>query len=75
VDEAREETDHGTVERVGMDETSSRKGHNYITLFYDLDNKQLLFGTKGRKQDVVREFAEDLEAYGGDANQRPRRGQ
>jgi len=69
VDEARKEADHGEVERVGMDETSSRKGHNYITLFYDLDNKQLLFGTTGRKQEVVSQFAEDLAAHGGDPNQ------
>jgi transposase len=69
VEEGRKKADYGKVERVGMDETSSRKGHNYITLFYDLDNKQLLFGTSGRKQGVVSEFAEDLEAHGGDPNQ------
>jgi transposase len=69
VEEARKEADHGEVERVGMDETSSRKGHHYITLFYDLDNKQLLFGATGRKQGVVSEFAEDLIAHGGDPNQ------
>lgn len=63
VEKARKESDHGEVERVGMDKTSSRKGHNYITLFYNLDNKQLLFGTTGRKQGVVSEFAEDLIAH------------
>jgi len=69
VEEAWKGSDHGEVERVGMDETSSRKGHNYITLFYDLDNKQLLFSTTGQKQGVVSEFAEALEAQGGDPNQ------
>jgi len=69
VEEARKEADHGAVKRVGMDETSSRKGHNYITLFYDLDQRQLLFGVTGRKQGVVSEFADDLEAHGGDRNQ------
>lgn len=66
VEEAREEADFSEVERVGMDETASRRGHNYITLFYDLDEKRLLFGTEGRKQGVVSEFAADLRAHGGD---------
>ncbi len=48
VDEAREKVDISEVERVGMDETASRRGHNYITLFYDLDEKRLLFGTEGQ---------------------------
>ena len=69
VDEAREEADHAEVERIGMDETASRRGHNYITLFYDLDEKRLLFGTEGRKQGVVSEFAADLRAHGGDPDQ------
>ncbi len=69
VDEARKEMDCSGVERIGMDETASRRGHNYITLFYDLDEKRLLFGTEGRDQSVVSAFREDLQAHGGDPAQ------
>ncbi len=69
VEEARGDADYSEVERIGMDETASRRGHNYITLFYDLDEKLLLFGTEGRKQGVVSAFREDLQAHGGHPDQ------
>ncbi|WP_347567679.1 hypothetical protein [Acidithiobacillus thiooxidans] len=31
------------VHAIGVDETSSRRGHDYITLFVDLREKRLLF--------------------------------
>lgn len=66
VDEAREEADFSEVQRIGMDETASRRGHNYITFFFDLDVKRLLYGAEGRDQETVHAFAEDLRAHGGD---------
>jgi transposase len=36
------------VRHIGIDETSLRKGHNYITVVHDLDAKRLLFATEGR---------------------------
>ncbi|MEC0133141.1 hypothetical protein P4H31_29880 [Paenibacillus odorifer] len=30
-----------------MDETSSRRGHRYITLFVNVDRKVVLFATEG----------------------------
>jgi len=37
VDEARENTDAAEVKRVAFDETAARRGHDYITLFVDID--------------------------------------
>ncbi len=48
-----------------MDETAARRGHAYISLFHDLDAGRLLFACEGRKAEVVAQFADDLEAHGG----------
>ena len=36
------------VRRVGIDETSRRKRHKYVTLFVDLDQSRVLYATKGK---------------------------
>ncbi|MFT5387604.1 MAG: transposase, partial [Candidatus Omnitrophota bacterium] len=40
VNKALSNNDYSQVTTVGMDETSKRKGHDYITLFVDLMKKQ-----------------------------------
>ncbi len=69
VEEARREADFSEVRRVGMDETASRRGHNYISLFFDLDEKRLLYGAEGHDQGTVSAFAVDLSAHGCDPDQ------
>lgn len=66
VDEARQAADHSQVKHVGMDETSRRKGHNYVSLFVDLDETRVLFATDGKDASTVDRFKEDLIAHGGD---------
>jgi transposase len=66
VDEARGARDDRKVTAVGMDETSSRRGHNYISLFVDLVARRLRFSTPGRDAATVHAFAADLTAHGGD---------
>lgn len=61
---ARAREDHAGVTRLAVDETSSRRGQNYITLFHDADARRLLFATPGRKADT---FAADLHSHGGEA--------
>lgn len=65
VEEARAARNDAEVSAVGIDETSSRRGHNYISLFVDLEARRLLFGTPGRDADTVHRFADDLRAHGG----------
>ncbi len=65
VDQARARQDMRSVKLVGIDETSLRRGHNYITVVHDLDAKALLFATPGRDHQTVEQFAVDLEAHGG----------
>lgn len=54
------------VQIVGIDETSLRRGQNYITVVHDLDAKRLLFATEGRDHKTVLDFVADLKAHGGD---------
>ena len=67
VEEARSEQDYSRVCTVGMDETSSKRGHNYITVFVDMDKSMVLFATPGKDAATLAAFKEDLEAHGGQA--------
>jgi transposase len=65
VQSARAQADYSEVSRVGIDETSARRGQDYISLFFDLDRKRLLFGTNGKGHETVKAFTEDLKAHSG----------
>ena len=69
VSQARELDDMSQVKIVGVDETSLRKGQNYITVVHDLDVKRLLYACQGRDHQSVVDFADDLKAHGGDPAQ------
>lgn len=63
---ARAAADFSGVARVGVDETSRRKGHNYLTTFVDLDRQRAMFVCEGRDASTVASFAADLSEHGGD---------
>jgi len=65
VDKGRSEADHSKVKNVGFDETSSRRGHDYVSLFVDLEGPQVLFATEGKDSSTVERFKQDLIAHGG----------
>jgi len=67
VEQARDRADHGEVRRVAFDETASRRGHNYVSLFVDLDCRRVLFVADGKDAATVGAFAADLQEHGGDA--------
>lgn len=66
VDLARSKADHSTVTQVGMDETAARRGHDYMALFVDMQERKVLFTTPGKDSATVAAFAEDLKAHQGD---------
>ena len=66
---ARAKEDYSDVKRIGIDETSVKKGHNYVTFFFDLDNRKLLFGTEGKDNETIKEFVADLKRHGGNPEQ------
>ena len=69
VNAARAKDDMSTVRHIGIDETSTKKGQNYITVVHDLEAKRLLFATPGRDHQTVLDFAQDLKDHGGKPEQ------
>jgi len=62
---ARSEEDYSGVKVVGVDETSARKGHDYVSLFVDLEEKRTIYVTEGKDQTVVQDFVNDFVAHNG----------
>lgn len=69
VDRAREEVDMSDVTQVGVDETSWKTKHQYITLFADLNKRRVLFVTENKDADTVAQFQMDLFDHQGVAKQ------
>lgn len=69
VDSSVAKLDLSGVTQVGVDETSFRKGHQYVTLFVDLDTSRVLFATEGKGADTINRFREFFEKHGGDRHQ------
>jgi transposase len=66
VDASRQEADFSAVKDVGVDETSSKRGHNYVSLFVDLEASRVLFVTEGKDASTLERFETDLEVHQGD---------
>jgi transposase len=65
VEEARARADYSDVTRAAFDETAARRGHDYVSLFVDLDGPRVLFVTEGKDASTVEKFAADLAEHGG----------
>lgn len=65
VDICRDDENFTEVSVVGVDETSVRKGHDYVSLFVDLIQKRTIFVTEGKNSETVSKFAQDLAAHQG----------
>lgn len=65
VDYGRAHADQSSVKKVGVDETSSKRGHNYVSLFVDLEEARILFATEGKDASTVERFQQDLVAHNG----------
>ncbi len=50
----------GEVRHIGIDESSLRKGHEYMTIATDLENERILHAVKGKSKENIRPFREML---------------
>lgn len=50
-----ESLEFSKVKRIGLDETS-KKGHNYLTIFVDLDTSRIIYIADGKKGSTIEEF-------------------
>ena len=66
VKEAREQSDYSDVKQVGVDETSSKRGHNYVTIVVDLKESKTIFATEGKDKTTIGLFKDDLVKHGGE---------
>ncbi len=60
--------DLGSLRRVCIDETAAKRGHDYITLFVDIDRRNVVFIADGRDAKTVAEFADHVDAHNSDAS-------
>ena len=65
VEQALEAADDSEVEVVGIDETASKRGHDYVSIFVDLQVPRVLYATEGKDASTVKRFKEDLIEHGG----------
>lgn len=63
--ESRKNLDLSKLKYIGLDETSRKKGHNYITLFVDLKLRKTIFITSGKDNLTIKSFVKDLKLHKG----------
>lgn len=67
IDAGRELEDFSELKSVGVDETSKKKNHDYISLFVDMKKRKTIYITEGKSSETVNDFKEDLVLHGGNA--------
>jgi len=63
VDLALAEADLSEMTAVAIDETSYRRGHNYLTLAADAEQRRVVFVTEGRDAQTIADFAGHLAEH------------
>jgi transposase len=69
VDLALAEADLSAVTAVAIDETSSRRGHNYLTIAADMEERKVVFVTEGKGAKTIAQFADYLTEHQGTPEQ------
>ena len=62
---ARQKEDYSGVKQLGVDETSKAKGHDYVSLFVDLNKRRTIFVAEGKGSETITAFTEDFKAHHG----------
>lgn len=67
VSKGLEKLDLGSLEAFGLDETASKRGHKYVTVFIDMDRdtRPVVFATEGKGKETVKRFEAHLKKMGG----------
>jgi transposase len=70
VGQALSRLDLKSLKAVAFDETASKRGHNYVTIFIDLDRKRtpVVFATPGKGKATVKAFKAFIEDHDGKAD-------
>jgi len=60
VNEAIERIDLSQLDTFGLDEISVKKGHKYITLFYDIKNAKVIYIEVGKGKNTIKKFKDTI---------------
>lgn len=66
VDQTTAEADLSEVTAVAIDETSCRRGHDYLTVAADAEARRVIFVTEGRNAEAIAQLATELTAHQAD---------
>lgn len=64
MERARQKDDPSDIKQLGVDETSSKKGHNYVTLGVDLEERRVVHVCEGKGKATMASIAQHLEEKG-----------
>lgn len=67
VEEAQAKRDWSHLKNILIDETSSKRGHRYVTNFVDATTRELLLMVEGHGVEAIAAFHEELSRHNGDA--------
>jgi transposase len=52
---------HDTVKDIGIDETSTKKGHNYVTIAVDMQKRRVIYASEGKDAGCISKLAKHLQ--------------
>lgn len=64
VGKARATDDPSSIKHLGVDETSSKKGHSYVTIGVDLEASRVIHACEGKGKQCIADIAKHLENKG-----------
>jgi len=56
--------DVSLVKQIGIDETSSRKGHNYVTVSVDIEARRVIHVGEGKDAKAIKQMKDELQSKG-----------
>ena len=68
VEDARANEAYDDVTAIAVDETSSRRGHKYVTVVADIETKRVIYATPGKDAATLGRFTTDFHAHNGDSD-------
>ena len=69
ISKAKAADDRGTITQLGVDETSTKKGHHYVTLGVDLNDARVIPVTEGKGKATLQSIQQHHESKGVDKEQ------
>jgi transposase len=64
ISKAKDADDPSSITKLGVDETSTKKGHHYVTLGVDLDEARVIHVTEGKGKATLENIQQHLENKG-----------